>query len=68
MGDSRRENALFSVKWGILKEKTRDIRVKWKVSEERTRVFWVKCVTSEEKTRDFRLNGGFSKRKGVIFT
>ena len=39
IGDSRRENACFSLQWGICKE----------------------------KTRDFRINGGFSKRKGVIF-
>ncbi|SGA03413.1 Uncharacterised protein [Chlamydia abortus] len=31
---------LFSLKWGIL----------------------------DEKTRDFRINGGFAKRKRVIFT
>jgi len=40
MGDLRRENVCFSLKWGI----------------------------REEKTRDFRLNGGFMKRKRVIFT
>ena len=52
-GDSRRENAWFSLKWGILEEKTRDFLVKWGILE--------------EKTRDFCLNGGFSKRKHVIF-
>jgi len=39
MGDLRRENARFLLKWGI-------------------------CG---EKMPDFRLNGGFSKRKRVIF-
>ena len=53
MGDLRRENSWFSLKWGILEEKTRDFRVKWRILE--------------EKTRDFRLNGGFAKRKCVIF-
>ena len=53
MGDLRRENARFSLKWGISEEKTRDL--------------WLKCGIIEEETRDFRLNGGFSKRKRVIF-
>jgi len=53
MGDLRRENACFSLKWGICEEKTRDFRVKWKIPE--------------EKTRDFCLNGGFVKRKRVFF-
>ena len=79
MGDLRRENAWFSLKWGISEEKTRDFRlnggfaktrdfrVKWGILEEKTRDFWVKWGIIEEKTRDFRLNGGFSKRKRVIF-
>ena len=33
----------------------------------RKRVIFVKCWILEEKTRDFRLNGGFEKRKRVIF-
>ena len=33
----------------------------------RKRVIFVKCWILEEKMRDFRLNVGFSKRKGVIF-
>ena len=33
----------------------------------RKRVIYVKCWFLEEKTRDFRLNGGFAKRKRVIF-
>ena len=53
MADSRRENAWFSLKLGILEEETRD--------------FWVKWVILEEKTRDFRLNVGIAKRKRVIF-
>ena len=31
------------------------------------RDFRVKWENGEEKTRDFRLNGGFAKRKRVIF-
>ena len=53
MGDLRRENARFLLKWGICEEKMRDFRVKWGVCE--------------EKTRDFRLNEGFANRKRVIF-
>ncbi|SGA06206.1 Uncharacterised protein [Chlamydia abortus] len=53
MLDSRRENACFSLKWGISEKKTRDFRVKWKIPE--------------EKMRDFGLNGGFVKRKCVFF-
>ena len=53
MRDLRRENAGFSHKCGICKEKTHDFRVKWGICE--------------EKTRDFCLNGGFAKRKRVIF-
>ena len=51
MGDSQRENAWFSLKWGIFEEKTRDFRLNGGFA----------------KTRDFRLNGGFAKRKRVIF-
>ena len=80
MGDLRRENAWFSLKWGILEEKTRDFRLnggflkrkrdlwlKWGILEEKTRDFRVKWGILEEKTRDFHLNGGFPKRKRVIF-
>ena len=52
MGDSRRENAWFSLTWGILEEKTRDFRLKGGFAK---------------RKRDFRLNGGFAKRKPVIF-
>ena len=44
---------MFFVKWGIFEEKMRDFGVKWEVFE--------------EKRGDFHLNGGFSKRKWVIF-
>ena len=33
----------------------------------RKRLIFVKCWFLEEKTRDFRLNGGFPKRKLVFF-
>ena len=33
----------------------------------RKRAIFVKCWILEEKMRDFRLNGGFPKRKRVIF-
>ena len=46
MGDSWRENAWFSLSWGILEEKTRDFRVKYKFSEEKARDFWVKWAVS----------------------
>ena len=68
------------LKWGILEEKTRDFRVKWGICEEKTRFslkwgileekkhdFRVKWGICEEKTCDFPLNGGFAKRKRVIF-
>ena len=67
MGGSRTENTWFSLKSGILEEKTRDFRVKWGIPEEKTRDFQDKWRILEEKTRDFRLNGGFAKRKRVIF-
>ena len=80
MGDLQRENAWFSVKWGILEEKIRDFRVKWKICieetlfslklgilEEKTRELWLKWGICQENTRDFRLNGGFAKRKRMIF-
>ena len=52
-GFAGRKHAFWGVKWGILKEKTRD--------------FWVKWGILEEKMRDFCLNGGLAKRKRVIF-
>ena len=80
MGGSRRENALFSLKWGICEKKTRDFRlngvfaktrdfrVKWGILEEKTRDFCLSGGFSKKKTRDFRLNVGFSKRNCVIFS
>ena len=53
MGNLHRGNMLFSLKWGILDEKTRD--------------FHLNGGFAKIKTRDFCLNGGFSKRKRVIF-
>ena len=49
MGDSRRENALFSLNWRTCEEKTDVFRVKWGILE--------------EKICDFFFNGGFAKRK-----
>ena len=51
MGILEDENAWFSLKWGIIEEKTRDFRLNGGFA----------------KTHDFRLNGGFAKRKRVIF-
>ena len=65
MGDFRRENMCFSLKWGILEEKTRDFRLNGGFAK--THDFRVKCGISEEKTRDFCLNGRFSMRKRMIF-
>ena len=64
MGDLRRGNAWFSLKCGILEEKTRDFRLNMEFPK-RKHDFRVKWGILEEKTRDFRLNGGFSKRKRV---
>ena len=63
---------LFSLKWGILDEKTRDFRlnarfrsenawfsVKRGILEDENAWFSLKWGISEEKTRDFQLNGGF---------
>ena len=55
------------LKSGILEEKTRDFRVKWEIPEEKTRDFQDKWRILEEKTRGFCLNGGFAKRKHVVF-
>ena len=66
MEDSRRENALFLLKWWIL-WKTLDFRVNRGGCEEKTRDFQVKWGICEEKTRDFWVNWGFAKRKRVIF-
>ena len=65
MGNLRRGNAWFSLKWGISEEKTRDFRLNGGFAK--TRDFLVKWGILEEKTHDFRLNGGFAKRKRGIF-
>ena len=62
MGDSRRENTLFSLKWGILEEKTRDLWLKWWIIEEKTRDFCLNMGVPKRK-RDFCLNGGFAKTR-----
>ena len=67
MADVCRENACFPHKQGICKLKTCDLWVKWVILEEKTRGFRVKLGVCEEKSRDFCLNGGFAKRKRVIF-
>ncbi len=66
MGDSRRENAGFSLKWEILEEKTRVFC--FKGGFRRVNVIFGLMGICEEKTRDFPLNGEFVKRKRVIFT
>ena len=64
MGDLRRGNMLFSLKWGICEEKTRDFHLNGGFAK--TCDFRVKWGIFEEKTRDFHLNGGFLKRKRVL--
>ena len=64
MGDLRRENALFSLKWGTCKENTRHFALNVGFSK-RKRDFRINV--GFEKTRDFRLSVGFSERKRVIF-
>ena len=59
--DFLRENARFSLKWGISEEKTHDFLVKCWILEEKMLGFLVKWGICEEKTRDFRLNEGFEK-------
>ena len=57
MGDSRRENARLSVKWGIFVVKMRGFQVKWWFVEEKMHDFWVECFffSPLEKSGDFRL-------------
>ena len=66
MWDLRRENACFSHKWEIHEEKTGDFQVKWEICEQETS-FSLKWGICEEKTHDVSQNGGFAKRKRVIF-
>ena len=59
----------FLFRWGIFIEKRHDFCVKWGIFAEKTRRdFWVKWGIFEEEMLRFRLNGGFSKAKCVIFT
>ena len=79
MGDLRRENVCFSLKWGICEEKTRNIHLNGGCSKrkrdfhlnvvflKRKRVIFTSMGFLEEKLRVSRINGGFSKRKRVIF-
>ncbi|SGA03015.1 Uncharacterised protein [Chlamydia abortus] len=79
MGNSRRENAWFSLKWGICEEKTRDFRlnegfektpdfrVKWGILEEKMRDFLVKWGISEEKTHDFLVKCWILEEKTLDF-
>ena len=79
MGDLRRENACFSLKWGTCEEKTCDFRLNGGFekacdfrlnvgfSKRKLVVFCVNWGICKEKMRDFRLNVGFSERKRVIF-
>ena len=60
------EETLFSLKFGILEEKMRELWLKWGILEEKTRDFQLNGGFAKRK-RDFCLNGGFSKRKRVIF-
>ena len=55
MGDSRRENARLSVKWGIFVVKMRGFQVKWWFVEEKMHDFWVECFFffPLEKSDDF---------------
>ena len=63
---SWREIASFSLNWGILEEKTRDLWVKWRFRK-RKRMIFASMEILEEKSHDFRFNGGFAKRKRVSF-
>ena len=62
MGDLRRENAWFSLKWGILEEKTRDFRLNGGFAK-RKRDFQVKWGICEKKTRDFHVKWGIFREK-----
>ena len=79
MGDSRRENARFSLKWGFCEGKTCDFHLHVGFLKRKLVFFCVNWEICEEKMRDFRLmgdlrkhmifglNGGFSKRKCLVF-
>ena len=54
MGDSRRENARLSVKWGIFVVKMRGFQVKAGFVKEKMHDFWVECFFFPlEKSGDF---------------
>ena len=55
MGDSRRENARLSVKWGIFVVKMRGFQVKWGFVEEKMHDFRGECFffSPLEKSGDF---------------
>ena len=63
MGDLRRENARFSLKCRISKEKTRDFFFNGGFEKRKHVIFALNGGFSKRKARDFRLNGGFAKRK-----
>ena len=63
---SWRENASFSLNWGILEEKKRDFRLNGGFSKENV-CFSLKWGIREEKMCDFCITGGFAKRKCVFF-
>ena len=71
MGDSRRENARLSVKWGIFVVKMRGFQVKAGFVKEKMPDFWIECffffwrkvvifdcVFFQEKMHGFSIKGG----------
>ena len=67
MGDLRRENAWFSVKWGICEEKMLDFRLNGGLAKRKRVILAVNGGLSKRKRVILGLNGGFSKRKRMIF-
>ena len=69
MLDFQRENARFSLKWGISEEKTQDYRLNGGFSKIKCMIFAlmrdfrVKWGICEEKTHDFRVKCGICKEK-----
>ena len=66
MGNLRRGNMLFLLKWGILEEKMRDFHLNGKFAL-RKRYFHLNGGFSKRKRVNCGLNGGFAKGKRVIF-
>ena len=64
-GFEKRKHVIFALNWGFAKRKARDFCITGDLQRENA-CFFFKCKILDEKTRDFRLNGGFSKRKRVI--